>query len=195
MENQISRNIFKVIYLFPFSLHHSVITFFPHESSPRLLVKNFDSLGAPTTVPPPPRPVNRRTAATIYGHGKPAKKEKKEKKWIKQINRMLFLTISHSIYKPASNDYHVWDSHHGHTTTFQSLVLVGNFMTQYFRSNLNNLQCLHHVRFCNALRIEARYGIIIINREYSKRDLFERVNYWKVEWAGGHERSESTVTG
>ena len=67
-------------------LHHSVITFFPHESSPRPR-EELRPLGAPTTVPPPPRPVNRRTAALFTDMEKflCQKKKRKEKKWIKQM--------------------------------------------------------------------------------------------------------------
>ena len=41
---------------------------------------------------------------------------------------MSLLTISHSVYKPASNDYQRWETiTTWHTKTFQNLVVAGNF--------------------------------------------------------------------
>ena len=79
------QNIFTVIYFPLLCLHRLVITF-SHESSPRPR-EELRPLGAPTTVPPPPRPVNRRTAALFTDMEKflCQKKKIKKKKWMKQI--------------------------------------------------------------------------------------------------------------
>lgn len=66
------------IYFPLFCLHRLVITF-SHESSPRPR-EELRPLGAPTTVPPPPRPVNRRTAALFTDMEKFLCQKKKRKK-------------------------------------------------------------------------------------------------------------------
>ena len=67
------------IYFPLLSLHHSVITFFPHESSPRPFEELWP-LGTPTVGPPPPRPVSCRTAALFMDMEKFLCQKKKRKK-------------------------------------------------------------------------------------------------------------------
>ena len=90
---------------------------------------------------------------------------------------MLLLTISHSIYKPASNDYQQWETiTTRHTKMFQILVLAENFKLT-FQISKDEPPMPYTMLGSVSTQEEARYVcIIIIDREYTVKQIwFERV--------------------
>lgn len=90
---------------------------------------------------------------------------------------MLLLTISHSIYKPASDDYQRWETiTTWHTKMLQILGLAENFKLT-FQINKHEPLMPYTMLGSVCTQEEARYvRIIMIDREYTVKEIwFERV--------------------